>query len=154
MSREYRVKPYTKTKSSQRIISLDDDTIYILEKWKERQLKHGVTQFILSYSEKPLVRGTVNSVVNRYAKLANVKRIQAKGLRHSHASYLINQHNIDILLISRRLGHSSPDITLKYYSHLWSRNDEAIADVITGDIEINLVKKSQIDFYGNQYVEN
>ena len=108
----------------------------------------------MSYSDKPLVRGTVNRVVNRYAKLADVKRIQAKGLRHSHASYLINQHNIDILLISRRLGHSSPDITLKYYSHLWSRNDEVIADTITGDIEINLSKKSRIGFYGNQYVEN
>ncbi|XJS10171.1 tyrosine-type recombinase/integrase [Aerococcaceae bacterium WGS1372] len=151
---EYRVKPYTKTKSSQRVISLDDDTISILKKWKERQLKNGLNQFIMSYSDKPLVRGTVNRVVNRYAKLADVKRIQAKGLRHSHASYLINQHNIDILLISRRLGHSSPDITLKYYSHLWSRNDEVIADTITGDIEINLSKKSRIGFYGNQYVEN
>src|SRR5690625_7056265 len=62
----------------------------------------------MSCSEKPLVRSTVNGLVNRYSKLAKVKRIQAKGLRHSHASYLINQHNIDVLVISRRLGHSSP----------------------------------------------
>src|SRR5699024_5628610 len=122
------LKPYTKTKSSQRTISLDNDTIYILTKWKERQLKHGVTQFIMSCSEKPLVRSTVNGLVNRYSKLAKVKRIQAKGLRHSHASYLINQHNIDVLVISRRLGHSSPEITLKHYAHLWSRNDEVVAD--------------------------
>ncbi|HLR67896.1 MAG TPA: tyrosine-type recombinase/integrase [Virgibacillus sp.] len=153
VSGEYRVKPYTKTKSSQRTISLDNDTIYILTKWKERQLKHGVTQFIMSCSEKPLVRSTVNGLVNRYSKLAKVKRIQAKGLRHSHASYLINQHNIDVLVISRRLGHSSPEITLKHYAHLWSRNDEVVADAITGDIEINLANKSLIEFYGNQHVE-
>lgn len=153
VSGEYRVKPYTKTKSSQRIISLDNDTIYILTKWKERQLKHGVTQFIMSCSEKPLVRSTVNGLVNRYSKLAKVKRIQAKGLRHSHASYLINQHNIDVLVISRRLGHSSPEITLKHYAHLWSRNDEVVADAITGDIEINPANKSLIEFYGNQHVE-
>ena len=151
-SKEYIVKPYTKTHSSQRMISLDDDTISILEKWKERQLKQGVTQFIMSYSEKPLVRSTVNRIVDRYATRANVKKIQAKGLRHSHASYLINQHNIDVLLISSRLGHSSPEITLKYYSHLWSRSDKSIANVITGDIEINLAKNSQISFYGSQHV--
>lgn len=135
------------------MISLDNDTIFILTKWKERQLKHGVTEFIMSLSNKPLVRSTVNRLVNRYSKIAGVKKIQAKGLRHSHASYLINQHNIDVLVISRRLGHSSPEITLKHYAHLWSRNDEVVADAIAGDIEINLANKSLIEFYGNQHVE-
>lgn len=151
---EYRVKNYTKTKSSQRVIKIDGDTILILKKWKERQLRHGVTKFILSTTERPLVRGTVNNIVNRYSKLAKVKRIQAKGLRHSHASYLINQHNIDILVVSRRLGHSSPEITLKHYAHLWDRNDKVVADAITGDIEINVANKSSIGFYGNQHVKN
>ena len=152
-SGHYKIKPYTKTRSSQRTISLDEDTIFILTKWKSRQLKHGVTEFIMSVSNKPLVRSTVNRLVNRYSKIAGVKKIQAKGLRHSHASYLINQHNIDILVISQRLGHSSPEITLKHYAHLWSRNDEVVADVIAGDININLADTSQVEFYGNQYVE-
>lgn len=151
---EYTVKPYTKTKSSMRMISLDDDTIYILKKWKERQLKHGVTKFILTTTERPLVRGTVNNIVNRYADAAGVKRIQAKGLRHSHASYLINQHNIDILVVSQRLGHSSPEITLKHYAHLWNRNDTVVAEAITGDIDINITDKKLIGFYGNQHVKN
>lgn len=152
-SGHYKIKPYTKTRSSQRTISLDEDTIFILTKWKARQLKHGVTEFIMSVSNKPLVRSTVNRLVNRYSKLAGVKKIQAKGLRHSHASYLINQHNIDVLVISQRLGHSSPEITLKHYAHLWSRNDEVIANAIVGDININLADTSQVEFYGNQYVE-
>lgn len=151
---EYTVKPYTKTRSSMRMISIDDDTIYILKKWKERQLKHGVTTFILTTTERPLVRGTVNNIVNRYADAANVKRIQAKGLRHSHASYLINQHNIDILVVSRRLGHSSPEITLKHYAHLWNRNDTVVAEAIAGDIDINITDKKLIGFYGNQHVKN
>ncbi|WNF35097.1 hypothetical protein RJD24_11485 [Bacillaceae bacterium IKA-2] len=102
----------------------------------------------MSVSDKPLVRSTVN----RYSNAAVVKRSQAKGLRHSHASYLINQHNIDVLVISIGLGHSSPDITLKHYAHLWSRNDEVVADAIKGDIEINLASKSLIEFYGNQHI--
>lgn len=107
----------------------------------------------MSYSGKPLVRSTVNGIVNRYSKVAEVKRMQVKGVRHSHASYLINQHNIDILVISRGLGHSSLEIILKHYAHLWSRNDEVVADAITGDIEINLANKFQIGFYGNYHVE-
>src|SRR5436190_15021662 len=38
-------------------------------------------------------------------------------LRHTHASMLINA-GLDILTISRRLGHSSPTITLNVYGHL------------------------------------
>jgi len=151
---KYRIKPYTKTKSSMRMITLDDDSIFILKKWKERQLKYGLTKFIFSTKERPLVRGTINEIIKRYADLAGVKRIGANGLRHSHASYLINQHNIDVLVISRRLGHSSPDITLKYYSHLWNRNDQVVADAITGDFNIKVSDNKLTGFYGNQYVEN
>ena len=151
-NRKYHVKPYTKTKSGQRTISLDDDTIFILKKWRERQLKHGITKFIISYATERLVRQTVNRVVERYAEVAKVRRIQAKGLRHSHVSYLINEHNIDVLVISNRLGHSSPEITLRHYAHLWSRNDTVVAKAITGNIKIETSDKQLIEYYGNQYV--
>ncbi len=150
--RKYQIKPYTKTTSGQRTISLDDYTIFILKKWRERQLKHGVTKFIISYTSKPLVRKTVNMVVDRYSKVANVRKIQAKGLRHSNVSYLINEHNIDILVISQRLGHSSPEITLRHYAHLWSRNDSVVAKAITGNIKIETSNEQLIEYYGNQYV--
>lgn len=54
--------------------------------------------------------------------------VQGKGLRHSHVSCLINEFNADILVASKRLGHSNPEITLKHYTHLWGRNDEGIAE--------------------------
>ena len=151
-SKKYIVKPYTKTVNSLRTISIDDDTIFILKKWKERQFKHGVTEFIFSYTQRPLVRSTINRIVKRFAEKAHISIIQPKGLRHSHVSYLINEHNIDILVISKRLGHSSPEITLKHYSHLWNRNDSLVANVIKGNIQIQTAKHSQINFYGNQSV--
>ena len=137
-------KPYTKTESGMRVISLDDDTVRILSEWKSIQKKHGVEQFILSYTDLPLYRSTVQRVIERYAKLANVPAIQGKGLRHSHVSYLINEFNADILVVSRRLGHSSPEITLKHYAHLWSRNDEGIAEQMTGNIEFTFAKESKV----------
>jgi integrase len=45
-------------------------------------------------------------------------------LRHTHASQLITS-GMDILTVSRRLGHSSPAITLTVYGHLLSPKDDA-----------------------------
>lgn len=78
--------------------------------------------------------------------------IQAKGLRHSHVSYLINEFNADVLTVSRRLGHSGPEITLKYYAHLWSCNDEPLAEKMSGNLKIKFAKNSLVKFNGNQSV--
>jgi integrase len=51
-------------------------------------------------------------------------------LRHSHASALIAA-GVDIVTVSRRLGHGSPAITLRVYAHAFSVNeDEAAARAI------------------------
>jgi len=51
-------------------------------------------------------------------------------LRHSHASALIAA-GLDIVTVSRRLGHGSPAITLRVYAHAFSADrDEAAARVI------------------------
>lgn len=149
----YNLKPYLKTDNGRRVISLDNTTIKILKRWKEVQKSQtALESFVMSYNGTPVHRSTVNKMINRHSELAGVKRIQAKGLRHSNASYLINEHNADILVISQRLGHSSPEITLKHYAHLWSKNDENIAEMIDGNIEINTALESNIIFTGNQYV--
>lgn len=146
-------KPYTKTENGMRIISLDDDSVEILKQWKEVQAKHHVESFIFSYTDLPLHRSTVQRNIRRYATIAKVPIIQGKGLRHSHVSYLINEFNADILVVSRRLGHSSPEITLKHYAHLWSRNDESIADQMSGNVIFSTAKQSKITFNGNQAVK-
>src|SRR5262245_5876225 len=47
-------------------------------------------------------------------------------LRHTHASTLIAS-GLDVLTISRRLGHGSPAITLNVYGHLFKPDDRAAA---------------------------
>ena len=145
---------HTKTDAGLRTISLDEDTIKVLKDWKQRQAKFGKMKFILSYDGKPMIKSTISRIIKRYAKLADVPIIQAKGLRHSHASYLINELNASVLIVSKRLGHSSPEITLKHYSHLWGNNDRSIADMITGNINIKFSNKSKSNFTGNQYISN
>ncbi len=50
-------------------------------------------------------------------------------LRHSQASALIAA-GLDVLTISRRLGHGSPVVTLTTYAHWFAKTDTAAADAI------------------------
>lgn len=56
-------------------------------------------------------------------------KVSFHSLRHSHASALIAA-GIDVVSVSRRLGHSSPSITLDIYSHLFRETDSAAAEAI------------------------
>ena len=51
------------------------------------------------------------------------------GLRHTHASQLIDA-GVDIVTISKRLGHAKPDITLRIYAHLFRKDDSKAAAAI------------------------
>jgi integrase len=51
------------------------------------------------------------------------------GLRHTHASQLIAA-GLDVVTVSRRLGHSNPSVTLNVYAHLFGNTDETAAGVI------------------------
>jgi integrase len=55
---------------------------------------------------------------------ADLPGITFHSLRHTHASTLIAS-GLDVLTISRRLGHGSPAITLSVYGHLFKTDDRA-----------------------------
>ena len=50
-------------------------------------------------------------------------------LRHFHASALIAA-GLDVVTVSRRLGHANPGITLSAYSHLFQNKDAQAAEAI------------------------
>lgn len=153
---DWKRNSYTKTEDGKRVIALDDDTVNILKNWKNRQLEIGLgneNDFVFTYDGLPMIKSTISRIIERYAKLADVKKIQAKGLRHSHASYLINEFNVSVLVLSQRMGHSSPEITLKHYAHMWSGADIVIAEEMSGNIKIKTAETTRISFNGNQTIK-
>jgi integrase len=58
-----------------------------------------------------------------------IPRVTLHSLRHTHASMLIAS-GVDILTISRRLGHGSPTITLGVYGHLIHGADDRAAQIM------------------------
>jgi integrase len=62
-----------------------------------------------------------------------MKRLGVKAsfhsLRHTHASELLRA-GVDVVNVSRRLGHGSAAITLRIYAHVLRPNDDHIAQIV------------------------
>jgi Site-specific recombinase XerD len=74
---------------------------------------------------KPLPEVTINRIKNDAIKAANLHRIRLHDFRHSHATNLIN-NGMNIVAVSKRLGHTDINMTLKVYTHLLQKTDEEI----------------------------
>ena len=60
-------------------------------------------------------------------------KVTFHALRHSHASALIAA-GLDVVTVSKRLGHASPALTLGVYSHLFDNKDDQAAEAIDAAI--------------------
>lgn len=107
-----------KTKSSIRVIDIDNRTIEVLTETVEhfkRYRDFKDTWFVFG-GLIPTPIYTIRYRNKQYANKANMKEIKLHDFRHSHASYLVS-NGFNVLFVSSRLGHSSPTMTLKVYSH-------------------------------------
>ena len=81
-------------------------------------------------------KSTLLDKLNVAAEKAGLEKIRLHDLRHSHASLLINL-GINILAISRRLGHDDIKTTLNIYGHLYHTTNDEIAAKIESLITTN-----------------
>ena len=109
-----------KTKGSRRVITIPDLCMKV------------VKDYITSYIEPPMypfaiktARG-LNEKLERYCAKAEIDRISVHVLRHSHASLLIKE-GAAVNLISERLGHTTPSVTLRVYTHVYENQDSELA---------------------------
>lgn len=61
-----------------------------------------------------------------------ITRIHVHGLRHSHASYLISI-GVNIVLVSKRLGHEKVSTTLDTYSHFFPKDERDMLSTMNND---------------------
>ncbi len=123
----------TKTKKSNRIISLDDKTLHILKKWHltQRQLllKNGYnkTPFLFSnIRNQYMTRNEIYQRSNRVADACNLHRIGCHGFRHTHASILF-ESNANFKEVQERLGHTDISMTMNIYTHVTKKVQEETA---------------------------
>jgi integrase len=129
----------TKTKNGQRDLTLPDIVVDALKEHRREQLEQ---RFALGLGKMPdnalVFPGLDGSPVSPAAFSAEwrdvadaigLTGVPLHSLRHTHASQLIDA-GVDIVTISKRLGHASPAITLKIYAHLFRKDDGKAANAI------------------------
>jgi integrase len=127
-----------KTKHGKRTISLPVHLVTELRQhWREQQEQRLAAGLGKAPPEAPVFATagggylSPNQVTKAWqvAMMALGLSITLHSLRHTHASMLIAS-GMDILTISRRLGHSSPTITLGVYGHLIHGTDDQAARIM------------------------
>lgn len=77
-----------------------------------------------------MVSAAQSAVRAREAGIPPLERTpRVHDLRHTHASELIGK-GVPLLLVSRRLGHSTINVTANIYGHIMTEQDSEIADMI------------------------
>lgn len=74
----------------------------------------------------PFIPWNFGAAFRDVVKRSGVRRIGLHGLRHTHAS-LLGKANVDIKVVSKRLGHSSIKVTADCYSHVFPSQDRDAA---------------------------
>lgn len=109
-----------KSKNSIRYIKLDNYTLFYINELKNLyQKKYGYfdDNFYIFGGKKSICVTTIKRKMEKYCNNCNIEKIRIHDLRHSNATFLL-KHNVPMIEVSRRLGHSDINITINTYSHL------------------------------------
>ena len=102
---------------------------------QERRLKLGIGRapdeglVFSKWNGQPRAPHSVSQKFRTIMAEIAIEGVTLHSLRHTHASQLIAS-GMDVLTISRRLGHGSPVITLKTYGHLFGNTDARAAEIM------------------------
>ncbi|HES3958965.1 TPA: site-specific integrase [Streptococcus pyogenes] len=114
----------TKNEQSIRKVPIDKNSLEILRNFKSDY-----------YQDNKLGRvcfGASNNATNKVIKRVTGRNLTNHSLRHTYASYLIAQ-GVDLISVSKLLGHENLNITLKVYAHqiesLKEKNDHQVKNI-------------------------
>ena len=116
----------TKTKQSRKI-RVDDVLAAKLEELAERPGSY------LFGDEAGLSPTMIQKQFDAAVTRSGVKRIRIHDMRHSHATWLIN-NGVNVVAVSKRLGHANVNQTLKTYTHLLQDSDDKLMDTINAAV--------------------
>jgi integrase len=133
-----RFKP-PKTARGRRTISLPASAISVLREHRRKLLETRLAFGLGKPDEQTLLFGQPdgspippNRLTRRWqdaCRALDLPRVSVQALRHTHASALIAA-GLDVVAISRRLGHANPTVTLNIYGHLFKKDDSGAATAI------------------------
>jgi integrase len=133
-----RFKP-PKSKAGRRDITLPDILLDVLREHRKAALELRMllgagrlpddALLFTNFKGAPLAPSNISTDWGELAERIGVPGVTFHGLRHTHASQLIDA-GVDIVTVSKRLGHAKPSVTLAVYAHMFKTDDSKAADAI------------------------
>ena len=122
-----------KNASSVRRLQMPGLLVNELDAHRERQKAAGrwSEELFICGGPAPIPDTSLENANGRFCEATGIKHITIHEFRHSHASLLCNA-GVNIKEVARRLGHSSVEITLKTYAHLYPKEEEKAVEVLNG----------------------
>lgn len=124
----------TKTEGSDRVLTLAPSLCAILSPVLEALESDDDLVF-------PMSSVTMHSYFQAYTAKSGLPPIRIHDLRHSFATNMIG-HGANIVAVSKYLGHSSINQTLKTYAHLLKKADDEMVDMINGIMTVSQPSQS------------
>lgn len=124
----------TSTKTNKvRVVDLDEETIETLRALRRSRPVVAIDDrnayVFTDAAGEPLSPYRVSYLFRIAVQRAGLRTITFHGLRHTHATALLDA-KVPLHVVSRRLGHANPTITLNVYSHVMpGAQAEAVAAV-------------------------
>lgn len=140
-----------KTESGTRRIDLGSTTLLVLKEHQQTQFKEMMAAgerwqdhdlVFPSTIGTPQDRDHLRRRYKRFLKKAGLPVIRFHDLRHTAAALMLN-NNIPVIVVSRRLGHAQPSITLDVYGHLIPTKQKEVAslmDQLLTPIQVQIAK--------------
>ena len=125
-----------KTRNGVRVIDLDEQTVEVLRSHRDAQGRQetGDGELVFPHQDGGFMReSTIMRELKDLGQRAGAPDITWHQLRHFHASVAL-QNKQNVVTVSRRLGHSNPNITLATYAHMLPGWQQEVADTVAGAI--------------------
>jgi integrase len=133
-----------KSKAGRREVTLPDILLGALREYRRAQLELRLRLgagklkdddlLFTDVEGAPLSPNAFSAAWSDYAARIGMPELTFHALRHTHASQLIDA-DVDIVTISKRLGHAKPDITLRIYAHMYRKDDGKAAQAINAALK-------------------
>lgn len=126
----------TKTKNSNRTISIPNGLLKLLKEykifWNEQKINHGdlwehTDRLFCQNNGKDMAGSTIADWLKQFEQQNGLKHVTPHGLRHTHITTLI-KNGIDVRTVSGRVGHANVTTTLDIYSHFTKEADRQAAN--------------------------
>lgn len=136
------IEKETKSLNSDRKVFISDSTLSLLKRYQKEQMKNKLklgskwnnsNRILTTNFGEDIHHDTPSKIFKKIIKKYGLKDITFHGLRHTNASLKIRE-GVQAQIVSRSLGHSSVQITDKYYSHFFEEEFKEVSNLLDKEI--------------------